>query len=323
MGFVLTDGQGVIRKDMKKAIETISVIGAGAVGAAYAGMFYEMDRRCVSFVAGGNRGERLRREGMIVNGTRYLIPVITPEYVSDPSDLIIVAVKYHQLDEAMRDMKNRVGAGTIIMSVMNGIESEEQIGAVYGMEKVLYAVTMGIDALREGNRVTYTTQGKLFFGEVRNAVPTERVARVQALFDKTGIIYEIPPDMLRVLWWKFLVNVGINQASAVLRAPYSVFQTSQEARDLMESAMREVIMLSEKVGVNLSGEDIEKFGSVLHSLSPQGKTSMLQDVEAGRKTEVEMFAGKVIELGKRFHVPTPVNQKLFDAIKKIEAKYEQ
>jgi 2-dehydropantoate 2-reductase len=79
-------------------------------------------------------------------------------------------------------------------------------------------------------------------------------------------------------------------------------------------------MISEKAGVNLSDEDIEKFGSVLHRLSPQGKTSMLQDIEAGRKTEVEMFAGKVIEIGTKHHVPTPVNQKLFDEIKRIEAE---
>jgi 2-dehydropantoate 2-reductase len=308
---------------MKKDIETISVIGAGAVGAAYAGMLYEMDSRCVSFVAGGGRGERLRREGLIVNGTHYLIPVLHPDDVSEPSDLVIVAVKHHHLGDAIRDMKHRVGAETIIMSVMNGIESEEQIGAAYGMEKVLYAVTMGIDALREGNHVTYTTQGKLFFGEALNTVPTARVARVQALFDRAGITYETPPDMMRILWWKFMVNVGINQASAVLRAPYSVFQTSREAEELMESSMREVIMLSEKAGVNLSGEDIEKFQSVLHRLSPQGKTSMLQDIEAGRKTEVEMFAGKVIELGTRLHVPTPVNQKLFDEIKRIEAEYDR
>jgi 2-dehydropantoate 2-reductase len=126
--------------------------------------------------------------------------------------------------------------------------------------------------------------------------------------------------MIRLLWWKFMINVGINQASAVLRAPFAVFQTSREARDLMESAMREVVMLSEKVGVNLSGEDIDKFHEVLHSISPQGKTSMLQDIEAGRKTEVEMFAGKVIELGRQLAVPTPINQQLFDAIRKMEAE---
>jgi len=279
-----------------------------------------MDSRCVSFVAGGDRFERLRREGLTINGRHYIIPVLRPEDLSTPSDLIIVAVKYQHLGDAIRDMKNRVGAETTIISVMNGIESEDRIGAAYGTEKVLYAVSMGIDALREGNRVNYTSQGKIFFGEARNTSLTERVKRVQALFDRAGIIYETPPDMIRILWWKFMVNVGINQASAVLRAPFHVFQTSQEARSLMESAMQEVVILSERAGVNLSGEDIERFNKILMDINPHGKTSMLQDVEAGRKTEVEMFAGKVIELGRQLGVPTPVNQKLFDSIRKIEAE---
>jgi 2-dehydropantoate 2-reductase len=292
------------------------------LGAAYGGLLYDMDARSVSFVAGGERLERLRKEGLIVNGKRYFIPIIPPEDPSAPADLVIVAVKYHHLDEAIRDMRNRVGAETAIISVMNGIESEERIGAAYGMEKVLYAVSVGIDALREGNRVNYSNQGKIFFGEARNASLADRIKRIQALFDKAGIIYETPPDMVRVMWWKFMINVGINQASALLRAPFLAFQTSKEARDLMESAMREVIMLSEKAQVNLTEDDIKMFNEILLGLNPQGKTSMLQDVEAGRKTEVEMFAGKVIALGRQYHVPTPVNQRLFDLIKEIEAKYD-
>jgi len=292
------------------------------LGAAYGGLLHDMDSRSVSFVAGGERLERLRKEGLNVNGRHCFIPVIPPEDVSAPADLIIVAVKYHNLDDAIRDMRNRVGEETTIISVMNGIESEERIGASYGLGKVLYAVSVGIDALREGNRVNYSNQGKIFFGEARNASPPDRVKRVQALFDKAGITHETPPDMMRVMWWKFMINVGINQASAVLRAPFLVFQTSKGAIDLMESAMREVIMLSEKAHVNLTGEDVRKFSEILLDLSPQGKTSMLQDVEAGRKTEVEMFAGKVIALGRQYHVPTPVNQRLFDSIKEIEAKYD-
>jgi len=306
---------------MKPSIETISIIGAGALGSAYGGLLYDMDMRSVSFVAGGNRFERLRKEGVIVNGKLYFIPVVLPEDPSAPVDLIIVAVKHHHLDDAIRDMRNRVGAETNIISVMNGIESEERIGAVYGIEKVLYAVSVGIDALREGNNVNYTNQGKIFFGETRNAFLTDRVERIQVLFDKAGIIYETPPDMMRIMWWKFMINVGINQASAVLRAPFLVFQTSGEARNLMESAMWEVIRLSEKAQVNLTEEDIRRFNEILPDLNPQGKTSMLQDVEAGRKTEVEMFAGKVIALGIKYNVPTPVNQRLFELIKKIEAKY--
>jgi 2-dehydropantoate 2-reductase len=219
-------------------------------------------------------------------------------------------------------MRNFVGPETIIISVMNGIDSEEQIGAVYGLDKVLYCVNLGIDALREENRVIYTTQGTLYFGEATNPFPTERVKRVGELFSKAGIVHETPPDMKRVLWRKFMINVGINQTSAVLGAPYAVFQNSGQAREMMESAMREVIQLAQKAGVNLTEDDIRGFEPVLARLNPQGKTSMLQDVAAGRKTEVEMFAGRVITLGRQYNVPVPVNQMLFDKIRAIESKKE-
>ena len=300
------------------AIHKVSIVGAGALGAAYGALLYDMDPECVSFVAAGERFERLRREGVTVNGRRYAIPVLAPEDASPPADLVIVAVKNHHLDAAIGEMKNRVGRDTIILSLMNGIDSEERIGAVYGMDKVLYALTMGIDALRESNRVIYTTQGRIFFGEAKNPAVTERVARVQALFDWAGIAWETPPDMIRTLWWKFMANVGINQASAVLRAPYSAFQVPSEARDLMLSSMREVIAVAEKAGVSLTQEDIEAFDPILARLSPEGKTSMLQDVEARRKTEVEMFAGTMIALGEKYGVDVPVNRGLFEAIRNIE-----
>lgn len=299
-------------------IERVAVVGAGALGAAYAGLLHDMDRDCVSFVAAGERCERLRKEGVSVNGKHYAIPVLAPEDASPPADLVIVAVKHYHLDEAIRDMKSRVGEGTVLMSLLNGIDSEARLGAAYGMENVLYALNMGIDALREGNRVTYTTQGKIFFGEERNPVVTDRVARVQALFDRAGIVYETPPDMVRILWWKFMVNVGINQASAVLRAPYAAFQEEKEARDLMHSAMGEVIAIAGKAGVRLSEEDMKEFDKVLARLGPRGKTSMLQDVEAGRKTEVDMLAGTILALGERYGVATPVNRRLFEAIRKLE-----
>jgi 2-dehydropantoate 2-reductase len=307
---------------MTPSIQTISVIGHGAMGAAYASMFYTMDKNCVSFLAGGERFNRLRRDGVIVNGKHYSIPVLRPEDRSPPADLVLVAVKHHHLEAAIRDLGNRVGKKTTILSVMNGIESEERIGAAYGMDAVLYGVAVGIDAVRVGSRVSYTNRGKILFGEAENPLVTERVKRVQALFDRAGISYETPPDMIRTLWWKFMINVGINQASAALRAPYSVFQTSQQARDLMDSAMREVMVLASKVNVHLSEADLAHWYTILSSLNPLGKTSMLQDVEAGRKTEVEMFAGKVIELGRRYAVPTPVNERLYILIKEIEGSYE-
>jgi 2-dehydropantoate 2-reductase len=299
-------------------IKHISILGAGALGSFFASKFFDMDSSSVSFVARGERYERLKEKGIIVNNTHYSIPVIPPEDTSPPSDLIIVAVKHHHLQEAVSDLKNRVDKNSIIISVMNGLDSEEYIGSIYGKEKVLYAVSVGIDAVREGNRVTYTKQGKLLFGEAENSVLTDRVKRVQTVLDRAGILYETPVDMIRILWWKFMINVGINQPSAVLRAPYGVFQTSPDAQALMESAMREVITIAKAANVNLFEEDLTNWYSFLSALSPQGKTSMLQDVEARRKTEVEMFAGKVVELGKTYGIPTPVNHTLLRMIRVIE-----
>ena len=303
------------------SIEKISLIGTGAMGSFYASKLFDMDQDCISLVAGGERCERLKKKGFFVNDRHYNLPVIGPDDKTSPSDLVIVAVKHHHLAKAINDIRNRINEKTLLLSVMNGIDSEEQLGAAYGMEKVLYAVAVGIDAVREDNRLTYTTQGRLFFGEAKNPVISQRVKEVQSLFERAGITYETPVDMIRVLWWKFMINVGINQASAVLRAPYSAFQTSQEAKELMESAMREVMAIAREVKVNLSEKDIENWYSVLSGLSPEGKTSMLQDVEAGRKTEVEMLAGKVITLGKRVNIPTPVNAKILRSIKEMEGDF--
>ena len=115
-----------------------------------------------------------------------------------------------------------------------------------------------------------------------------------------------------------MVNVGINQASAAMRAPYGVFQSSPDAQALTETLMREVLVLAQRLGVNLGEQDLDQWYAVLKTLSPEGKTSMLQDIEAGRKTEVEVFAGKVVELGKSYSISTPVNQTLLHIVRVLE-----
>jgi 2-dehydropantoate 2-reductase len=303
-----------------KPVQDVAVVGAGAMGAFYASRFFDADGVSVSLVAGGERFDRLRSNGIVVNGLPYAVPVIHPEEEAPPSDLVIVAVKNHHLDQAVRDMGKRVGPDTLLLSVMNGIDSEEQLGAAFGAEKVLYAVALGIDSVRDGHSVSYTNPGVIQFGEADNTGITDRVRRLQSLFDRADIPWETPPDMIRTLWWKFMINVGVNQVSAVLRAPYGVFQHSSEAVELMSWAMEEVIAVAERNGVALSVDDIERWQSVLATLGPEGKTSMLQDVEAGRKTEVEIFAGRVLELGEAHGISVPVNRVLYQMIRVAEAR---
>ena len=197
-------------------IQKVAILGAGAMGAYFAARFVETGfSTCL--IARGQRFEKLNRDGLIVNGKRFYIPVIDPDQADEPVDLIIVALKHHHLQEAARGLDKLVGDSTVFLSVMNGLESEEILGSFYGMDKVVYAISLGIDAVREGNDVVYTTPGTHYFGEKRNETITPRVQKIKEAFEKAGIAYKIPEDMMRWLWWKFMVNVGVNQASAVTR----------------------------------------------------------------------------------------------------------
>jgi len=299
-------------------IQKVAILGAGAMGAYFASRFFDTAGFSTVLIAKGHRLDKLKTKGLVVNGKSYAIPVIHPDEATSTMDLIIVALKHHHLEEAAQGLENLVGDSTTIISIMNGLESEEYIGSIYGTDKMLYAISVAIDAVRQGNQITYTKPGKHYFGEDRNTRLSQRVLRVQEAFDRAGIVYETPEDMIRMMWWKFMINVGMNQASAVMRAPYGVFQTSQEAQGLMEALMKEVIALTDVMDVNLTNQDIEEWYPFLNVLSPQGKTSMLQDIEAGRKTEIEIFGGKVVELGNTHGVPTPVNQTVLQIIRVLE-----
>jgi len=296
----------------------VAILGAGAMGAYFATRFFDTAEFSAAVVARGERYDRLKSDGLVVNGKAYSIPVIHPDKATSPVDLIIVALKHHHLPKAVPDLKNLIDNQTTIISVMNGLDSEQIIGSVYGMDKMLYAISVGIDAVRQGNQITFSKPGKHYFGEATNTHPSQRVQRVQRAFDRAGITYETPPDMIRIMWWKFMINVGMNQASAVMRAPYGVFQSSPQAQELMETLMREVIVLAKAARVNLVDQDIDDWYTFLNTLSPQGKTSMLQDIEARRKTEVEIFGGKMVELGKTHAIPTPVNQTVLRIIQVLE-----
>lgn len=301
-----------------KKMENISVIGLGAIGAAYAAKLHDMNPQSVRVIAEETRIRRYQAEGVTINGRPYRFRYIAPEERTEPADLILVAVKYDGLTQAIKHMRHHVGPDTIIISLMNGISSEDIIASEYGAKNILYAMCVAIDAVRTGTSVHYSSFGRICFGEKTNTVRSAKVLAVQELFERANIPYEIPQNMEHALWWKFMINVGVNQTSAVLKAPYGVFQQLEEARLLMNQTMREVIVLSQKTGVDLSEDDLRKFSPILMAMSPDGKTSMLQDIEAGRKTEVEYFAGTVCELGRKYGVPTPYNDMLFNMVRVLE-----
>ncbi|MCE5285550.1 MAG: ketopantoate reductase family protein [Pelosinus sp.] len=299
-------------------INKVLLIGLGALGSAYASMLYDSDPRQIKIIAGGERARRYNEQGLLINGKRYDFDFVAPEEDGDKADLIIVAVKTYHLPQAIKDMRNYVGENTIILSLLNGITSEDMLGHEFGREKMLYAVSFALTPNRQDGQICFVGRGNLSFGEKNNTQYSAKVNAVKALFDKAGIPYNIPEDMLHTLWWKFMVNVGINQCSAVTRGRYGLFQSVNEARKFMKTAMREVVAVSEKEGIKLTEADINRWDEVLDSLDPASRTSMLEDVECGRKTEVDAFAGAVCALGAKHNIDTPVNRTLYTIIKLIE-----
>lgn len=305
-----------------KEIKSALVVGAGAIGAAVASRMYDIDPASVALCASGKRKERYARDGFVINEKRYAFH-IADEKIDPPYDLILVAVKSYALEEAVDAMRPFVGDDTTILSLLNGITSEERLRAEFGVEKVPLALMIGIDALRIGNKIDFGHIGEIRFGFEKNDPSrlADRVAAASRFLAAHNLPAVIPEDMVRALWYKFLFNVAVNQWSAVLRAPYGLFHKSPAARELLAVTMREVLAISAAYGVDLGEADIKTILTTLDRMGAEGRTSMLQDVDARRKTEVETFAGVVVEKARSAGLKAPVNQALFLAIRAMEEDF--
>lgn len=303
-------------------IRTVSIIGLGALGILFAKHFSDnLPKNDVHVIANHSRMQKYEKSGIYCNGERYDFNYVLPESVQKPVDLLIFCVKFNQLQQAIQDARCQVGEHTIILSALNGISSEEIIGTTFGMEKILYCVAQGMDAVKVENKLTYKDMGMICFGEKENTVWSDKVTTVAEFLDRLNFPYEVPKDMEHRLWGKFMLNTGVNQTVAVFSTNYGGIQVEGEPRNVMIAAMREVIALSHKVGINLGESDLTYWLNVLARLNPLGMPSMRQDMAANRKSEVGLFSGTAIALGRQNHVPTPINEWLYQKVQEMEQNF--
>ena len=193
----------------KMEIKKVAMIGAGAIGSYFIEGLSENLGENFWVVAEGERKARLTEGGIVINGKKVCLNVKTAEE-SRGADLLIVAVKYGALQESLNLIEKIVDSHTIVMSPLNGIDSESIIGAKIGMNHMVYSF-MKIAAQRVGNEITYNpdvTAG-IFFGE-KDGSRSERILTIQALLEGTKVNYHICDHIERDIWFKYALNISKN-----------------------------------------------------------------------------------------------------------------
>jgi len=302
-------------------IKTTAIVGMGALGLLYADVIVKArGNEGVVFVLDEQRLEKYNNAIFTINGEEKTFPMISNEEVK-PVDLLIVAVKYNGLKSAIETMRPCVDEHTIIMSVMNGIDSEEILAEAFGKEHMIYTVAQGMDAMKFDNALNYTKSGELRIGVVEE----NQEANLQAVceyFDDIHMAYTAEENILKRLWGKFMLNVGVNQTCLAYSTNYAgTLAEGTEENNIFIAAMKEVIELANAYGIDLSQEDLDYYVKIIGTLSPTGVPSMRQDGIAKRYSEVEMFAGTVRRMAKEKGLLTPANDLLYTKIKEIEANY--
>lgn len=299
-----------------KEIKNIILCGLGAIGTIYADKFSRIENIDFRVLVDELRKQKYLKNPVKYNGNELNLNYILPSDNDFKADLIIITTKYSGLDSAITNIKNFVDNNTIILSLLNGVTSEDIIASVYGKDKILYSYFIGHSSVREGNSVTHDGTNTLVFGSENNLSP--KVLQLKNLFDKSGINYKIPNDIKRSMWLKFMLNVCANQPTAILKMTFGDMIGNKHFMDFAVNIMREVLAIAKAEGINNTETMIEETVAHLNTMLPEGKTSMLQDIEAGRKTEVNMFAGTVIDFGKKHNIPVPYNKMLKELIDILE-----
>ena len=304
-----------------KEIKTAGVIGLGALGTLYAHLLTEaLGREHVLVLADKGRVERYRREGVFFNGQLQDFNYADAAAVTEPVDLLLFAVKFGGLDSAVETCRHLVGPDITLVSVLNGISSEQVLGAAFSPEQVVWCVAQRMSALKEGNHVTVSPLGELAIG-VPAGQDDRHLRRLTRFFDSIQFPYSLPEDIRVHMWSKLLCNTGCNQACMVFECGYGGLQPGGRGRETMLGAMREVAAVGKAEGIPLSEKDVQSWVHIIDGFPADGEPSMRQDGKAHRRSEVELFSGTIRKLGAKHGIPTPVNDWLYQRIHEMEATY--
>ena len=305
----------------------VAVVGAGAVGCYFGGM---LARAGVHVTLLGRPGSQnpglaaIARDGLRFESVnfheRVAVAVSADPAAVHEAEIVLFTVKTIDTESAARGVASYLPPGAVVLSLQNGVENEEEIRAALPPAAIVVPAVVYVAAAMAGpGHLKHSARGDLVIGAGRQPPPEGTLERVAEMFQAAGVPCKISENIEGDLWFKLVWNCAGNAVSALGRASYGLCGGEQPSRELMTAAAREVIAVAAAAGIQLPELDPLAMGEKVAVSFGDATSSMSQDVERSRRTEIDSLNGVVVRRGAALGVPTPINRTLWALVKLLDA----
>jgi len=306
-------------------MKRIAIIGPGAMGCLFAYFLKPVFEELVLIDYLPERAELLNQKGIQIETSQgikktQIKATAQPEEIGIV-DLVLVCVKAYSTRTALERAQKIAGENTLVLSLQNGLGNLEAISAIVDKKQILGGTTaMGANLVEPGF-IRFAGEGETVIGELEGK--GERAERVAELFRTAGLEVKTTANLQGTIWSKVLINVGINALTALLRVRNGRLLYFSESKSLLHQAVKEAEQVAKAKGIELLYPDaIAKVEEVARRTG-ENISSMLQDVRAKRKTEIDAINGAIVREGEKLGISCPVNQVLTLLVKALEASYDE
>ena len=297
----------------------IAVMGGGAVGGYFGGLLSRAGNE-VTFIARGAHLAAMQANGLTLETPKATLEVKNARFVSDPSDagpsdVILFAVKAYAIEAAAMPLKPLVGAGSTVISVLNGVDHQDRIGAVLGQQNVIGGLALVSGVITAPGVIRYTSpMSALRFGEADGSLSARALAFRDACI-AAGFNAEVLADIRRAQWEKF-VGLATNAAlTSLFRLPAGYLYNDPDIAALAHRAFAEVAAVGRASGIALADDSADRALAIHQSFPKTMYASMYHDLAKGKPMELDSLSGYIVRRGRALGVPTPVHEMAYLALK--------
>jgi 2-dehydropantoate 2-reductase len=299
----------------------VVVVGAGGVGGYFGGRLAQSGVDTTFLVRGRTldalRDRPLRVESILGDFEVRVAATDDPAVTRD-ADYVLLAVKAWQIEEVARSIAPYVRG--CVVPLENGIDAPALLTAIVGPEKVLGGLCAIVSYIVEPGRIRHAgAEPTILFGELDHR-PSERAARLKEAFDRASVKAEVPPDILRSMWTKFLFIAPLSGIGAITRVPVGTWRAMPETRALAERMLAEILALATARAITLDPHAIPLTMSRYDNLPADATASLQRDVMEGKPSELDAQLGTIVRLAREHGVAAPVCEIVYQALLPQERK---